>query len=296
MWLCARLDQGRISICPDHDLGEDVEPSPTIPLSTALSDYCMTEKMKLVLAYTIAHSIWRYYNSDFMNSRWSTDAIHFLKERTPDRSTRIYASNPCYAVPLPSSEGPVLEYHEGVVAHRYPRILALGNLLLDIGRRRPIPSPPRFSRDEADQQINHDCAMYNRTIKNDDGWPYLGGLKVSGVRKSYKDITQACFDRKLFLPQTSLISGKARAKDSKHAGPDQEAEERRAIIYERIVAPLEELLEGLDFIRTLDKMEPMEEQASDAGQPPMASTEQHKNIERSGSFTASPAIRYAHSS
>ena len=83
-------------------------------------------------------------------------------------------------------------------------------------------------------------------------------------------------------------------KDDKQAGLDQEADERRAILYERIVVPLEELLERLGWIGALDKLEPMEEQASDPVQPSMASTDQHKEVEGSGSSAAFLAIRYAH--
>lgn len=259
IWMRAKIENGKIFkfLDPD-DYGEPLELSESISLMNVLLNYRLTGKMKLVLAYILAHSVWRYYNSDWMKAKWSSDSIHFLKIQAPDMSgTRIYACHPCFAVQFQAPNDEVTEFYNGVVAHKYPRLLALGNLLFDIGCQRPPLNRASFSTDNLDQQINNDCALSMNTLKRDDKWPYLGTVRDSSVRTKYKEITQACFDKNLFLPYMTAASTMINIQ--KVPQSVQDAEERRGILYKRIVAPLAELLEGLGWKEALKKIEPMEE-------------------------------------
>lgn len=259
IWMRAKIKNGKIfkSLDPD-EYGEPLEPCESISLMNVLLNYRLTGKMKLVLAYILAHSVWRYYNSDWMKAKWSTDSIHFLKIKAPDMSgTRIYACNPCFAVQFQAPNDEVTEFYNGVVAHKYPRLLALGNLLLDIGCQRLPLSRTSLSTDNLDQQINDDCALSMNTLRRDDNWPYLGTMRDTSVRTKYKEITQACFDKNLFLP--CMTAASAMISIQKEPQSIQDAEERRGILYKRVVAPLAELLEGLGWKDALKKIEPMEE-------------------------------------
>ena len=228
----------------DPDAGDILSSAETISLTEVLSNYRLTGKMRLVLAYTIAHSVWRYYNSDWMKSKWSANSIHVVEELDPvKRRSNVYACNPCLAIQFKVSHRDFTEYHDGTVAHKYPRVLSLGALLLDIGRQNVVEERGDTDFESFDQEINHDCARGINIMKHDTQWPYLDGLSNSIVRSTYKEITQACFDKRLFY--TGSVS--------------QDVEERRSILYNRIVAPLRDLVQELGWSDALTIIEPVEE-------------------------------------
>jgi hypothetical protein len=47
-------------------LKQMVQHLPGISLASALKNYHFSAKMKAVLAYILAHSVWQYYDSDWM--------------------------------------------------------------------------------------------------------------------------------------------------------------------------------------------------------------------------------------
>ncbi|KAI4192241.1 MAG: hypothetical protein LQ350_008681, partial [Teloschistes chrysophthalmus] len=142
VWMPANITPGgNLQFTDPSDYGEPLEPTQSVSLTSVLMHYRLTGKMKLILAYILAQSVWRYYNSDWMKTQWSTDSIHFLKIQAPDTAgTSLYAYSPCFAVQFLDPQIEVAEFYNGPVAHKYPRLLALGNLLLDIGRQRPLLS------------------------------------------------------------------------------------------------------------------------------------------------------------
>lgn len=256
VWIGAKIKNEEVFRFPGvGDAGALFEPCESISLTNVLYNYRLTGKMKLVLAYILAHSVWRYYNSDWMKARWSTDSVHFLKEKAlePQEPTRIYACYPCFALQSRLSKENETEFYDGVVVHRYPRLLTLGNLLLDIGRERPFARLQDSPIDSYDQQINTDCAMLRNTLKTNKKWPSLAGIGdlavPSSIRTEYKQITQACSDKRLFISSAGTADG---------------AEERRNILYRQIVTPLKELLEKLKWEDAIKDMEPMEENCNES--------------------------------
>lgn len=256
--ICARVKNGNILKYPDREEGNPFGASESISLANVLLKYRLTGRDKLVLAYILSYSAWKYYNSDWMKAKWSLESIHFLREEKADDvahgDLEIYASDPCFAVDFQGSNNNVLEFYDGDVAHRYPRLLALGILLLNIGRRRPLIEQSYSSADKTDQQINNNCALSLKTLNRDENWPDLGTLQNAAVKAKYKEIVLACFDKRLFID--SIARG---AKTKSHAQVDnlQDVEERRNIVYEKIVAPFEDLLESLDWKRSIRYMKPI---------------------------------------
>ncbi len=238
------------------DAGEPVEACESISLSQVLQSYQLTGKMKLVLAYILAYSIWRYYNSDWMKARWSVNSIHFVKEKDLDIPGGIYACKPCFAVQFQVPTNDIEEISDGFVVHKYPRLLALGNLLFNIGRQRSLPNHTGSSPDNMIQQINDDYARATWSLKRDNNWPYLGTFHDTSIQKRYREITNACFDKKLFMPDQSATSQSSQIKNECRNLHD--AENRRAILYKQIVAPLGGLLEDLGWKEALDEIDPME--------------------------------------
>ena len=259
VWMSAHVRGGEILPISDPDaVGELLDPCASVSLEEALLQYQLTAKMKLVLAYILAHSVWRFYNSNWTKATWSAKTIHFMKIQVPNaRGTKLFACNPCFAVQFHSNENILMEYYDGMVAHRYPRLLSLGELLLDLGCSQPILCCSGFSIDGLDQYINNNCAMSLNILKYDDEWPYLGTFRDASVKGRYKEITRACFDKRTLIPLTSTrtpIHG-----PSKEPQNTQTVEERRHIIYNRIVSPLADLLDDLGWKSALEKIEPMDE-------------------------------------
>ena len=257
--MSAHIRGGEIIPIPYPDAaGELLDPCESVSLEQVLLQYQLTAKMRLVLAYILAHSVWRFYDSNWTKATWSAETIHFMKIQVPRTTgTKLYACNPCFAVQFHSNENTLMEYYDGMVAHRYPRMLSLGGLLLDLGCSQPVLCCSRFSIDGLDQHINNSCAMSLNIFKYDDEWPYLGTFRDASVKGRYKEITRACFDKRIFIPFTNTRS---RMHGSyKEPRNSQTVEERRHIIYNKVVLPLAELLEDLGWQSALRKIEPMEE-------------------------------------
>lgn len=252
-----KIENGEVfKFSSTEDAGELVEACESISLSRVLQIYQLTGKMKLVLAYILAYSIWRYYNSDWMKARWSVNSIHFVKEEDLDIPGGIYACKPCFAVQFQPPTNDAEEIPDGVVVHKYPRLLALGILLFNIGRQQSLPNHTGSSPDNMIQQINDDYARATCSLKRDNDWPYLGAIQHTSIQKRYREITNACFDKKLFMPDRSATSQSSQIK--KECRNLHDAENRRAILYKQIVAPLGGLLEDLGWKEALEEIDPME--------------------------------------
>lgn len=151
---------------------------PSIPLAEALKLRQLSTKMRIVLAYILAHSFWQFYNSDWMKTRWTSDFIHFMLEKSLDdegdtKQPKIKACNPCYSFRFNEFDSNFTEYCVALrIRHRYPRILALGILLVEIGGEAPLPEVNTgLSQDQSlVLKINNDWATGKRVLKK-RRWP-----------------------------------------------------------------------------------------------------------------------------
>lgn len=58
-----------------------LSPDSSVSLAEVLTSYDLSTKMKCVLAYTLARSIWQYYDSNWTMASWTYESIHFMMER-----------------------------------------------------------------------------------------------------------------------------------------------------------------------------------------------------------------------
>jgi hypothetical protein len=65
-------------------LEQMLEHDSSVTLTTILESYHLTSKMKGTLAYILARSIWQFYDSAWMNTKWTSDSIYFMRESYPD--------------------------------------------------------------------------------------------------------------------------------------------------------------------------------------------------------------------
>jgi hypothetical protein len=225
--------------------------TPSIPLGTVLETYHLTAKMKVTLAYIIARSIWRFYDSDWMNPAWSRESIHFMQEPLPNDQTTIalYACKPYFSVrfmDVASNDGEFSDL-DGKI-HRYPRVLALGILLIEIGLG------CSFQRVFSSQNpnVNADWLAARDISKNSKAWS-------SFDYSTYRTAVENCLDRGIF-EKAAFTNGQT-AEQYKRG-----LEQRRAILYERVIYHLELLVKGTGWSEHLAMIEPMKPRSIQPGE------------------------------
>ncbi len=219
-----------------------------VSLAKVLETHRLSPKMKIVLAYILARSVWQFYNSDWMKTKWTSETIQFMPERDP--AQKLYACKPCFAVQFDDAGDDFAEYCALYsVIHRYPRVLALGVLLIDIGRKTYLVHAPSEAV-PLQRKINDDYVMAKKAFE-DSSWPAFDGLTNKIVAKRYKAVVGNCFNRELFSRATFDSKGT-------NLSSEQGVEERRAILYERVVYPLHILLTGMGWTDALRNIEPLD--------------------------------------
>ncbi|KAI5460318.1 hypothetical protein BGZ63DRAFT_424828 [Mariannaea sp. PMI_226] len=282
--VCVRLkiiDGGLRQLFKADMTDQRVVHAKSVSLSDILARSRISSKAKLFLAYVLAKSVWRYYNSDFMKTPWTTESVHFMREGRRDdaRSEEINPASPCFAFStLMSEKLEPPEYCDGYsVLHRYPRVLALGVLLVDICRKCPLDSLERAPIIE--QQLNDDftrCA----DIIDDHSWPDLD-LRNEDAISTYRDAVRKCLDPKLFhVPELA------------EKGLDQMGmKKRRDALYTYVVLPLETLCTDLAIIDKIDQIgklsysEPIAELVSPPG--PVLLTTSYNSLNSSNGWLKS---------
>lgn len=219
-------------------------PAQSVSLSKVLERHRISSKGKIFLAYIIAKSVWRYYNSDFMKAPWTIESVHFMRENKYDEDEdvdreEIDPANPCFAFrPLVSEQAEPTEYFESFsVLHRYPRVLALGVLLVDICRKKALNATAKAS--SLEEQINSDFTRYNEIVRSNH-WPDLDVRHGDAIR-TYKDAVCKCLDPRLFHIPSST-------KRPNQAG----IQKRRNALYTYVVLPLEILCADFGIIDKTD--------------------------------------------
>ncbi|KAI9833799.1 MAG: hypothetical protein M1819_003534 [Sarea resinae] len=222
---------------------ENILDTPSVSLTTALETRHLTAKMKVALAYTLARSVWQYYDSDWMKTKWTGENIHFMQEPVPglDEDSALYANKPYFCVRFDEagSEAPESSHTYGII-HRYPRVLALGIMLIEIGLGHPL----KIDRQSPQWTINSDWTMASKISDEENPWPNFDYSR-------YRTAVKACLDRDVFSSADSLPG---QSKEEYQNG----LEERRIILYRSVVYPLEELLTGTGWSNELTKIGPME--------------------------------------
>lgn len=201
-------------------------------LAQILKSPGISSKQRLLLAYTIAKSFWQLYGSSWTRTSWTTETIQLLSE---DNKNDILYSSPFldFSTQHPDcslAEEPLRE--PSYIIHKYPRILGLAIILLEIAGER------KASCQATSQPLQADTGFSNLPIKiaidmkrihnalRDPEWP---DIDITGVRDAYKTILEQC------ASQTPFQQAK-------------NADERRRVLYRMVVRPLKELLKDLKWL------------------------------------------------
>ncbi|KAK6497226.1 hypothetical protein TWF506_004700 [Arthrobotrys conoides] len=186
----------------------------------------MSKADKFRLAYILAKSVWQYYGSDWMKNPWTYNDIQFLEEEkaAENQQNYILASYSPYLAPqFAASDEYIGEYYpksKGLLFHRYPGVLALAIMLIDIIGGQ-LPSEFR-ANEPYTYQKTRDCYTLASIAKK--------GLECDVL---YKKVIDKCLDRELFDDESAQYDP---------IEPQKGLGTRQSIIYKEIVAPLKYLL------------------------------------------------------
>ncbi|KAL7962975.1 peptidase S8/S53 domain-containing protein [Trichoderma compactum] len=155
----------------------------------------------------------------------------------------------------------------GQFLHRYPRVLALGAILYELGQKKRERKPTKASalRSSTDptnpptieKRVNDAVFKIRKRVQN-KGWPDIG-LKEIQIVEDYRAIVANCVSKDLFrldLKETSQNSW-----SQYFVGTTEELEEvfpvseRRAIIFRTIVAPLKEMVQSAGWADQLGNIQ-----------------------------------------
>lgn len=223
---------------------QNVKPGPSLSLRRLLETHRLSNRMKLVLAYIISKSFWQFYDSPWMDAKWTSDCIHFLPESAPNdeaatQDGMLYASKPYLAVDFDAKSREIVEYCDSyAVIYRYPRLLALCIILLEIGRGATLMLQDYGSMEA---NLNATWTLANRLTDRKQSW---GDFDYPDYRRAVAN----CLDGKLLKQnyRTDAVQ------------PEMDTLTRRTVIYNTIVQPLKKLLERVGFLDTLNTLDPID--------------------------------------
>ncbi|KAL7939067.1 hypothetical protein V8C35DRAFT_285615 [Trichoderma chlorosporum] len=242
----------------------DIADGKSISLADVLNNYSLAPKTKLILAYILAKSIWQFYDSDFMSVCWNTKSIQLFREREDDDDDdepRIDWA-PYYAFSLDQmTEGNSVErLRPGQFLHRYPRVLALGAILYELGQKKHWKKKGTSSVSASctnhiepptlEKIINDTSHKILKGVRKEE-WPYID-LRDTQTLEDYRMIVESCASEYFFRPDP-----KEKSPNSPEQCPQKTAEEieeeltvaeRRAILFRKVVAPLKKLVQTIGWV------------------------------------------------
>ncbi|KAF4452355.1 hypothetical protein F53441_4807 [Fusarium austroafricanum] len=221
-----------------------------LPLFKTLQEYTLTDKDKVLLAHAVAHSFWRFYGSDLMLQRWTSNNIWFMFENSHTEEPHARSTSKdrlalrAYMSLTFDDKNCLFESLDNpIITHPFPHILALGIILLEIGLGRPFR---RMGHLPLASGLNWEHGAANQL---------LGELERSDwVRPTQKEVFAKvianCLDPGIFaiVPGPSPKATKRpmqKAKTIKTAynnSGEAQIDERRRRLYKHTVEPLARLV------------------------------------------------------
>ncbi|KAF4454857.1 hypothetical protein F53441_2727 [Fusarium austroafricanum] len=266
------------------DIEVDIADERSISLAKVLHDYSLVPKGKLLLAYALAKSVWQFYDSEFMSVRWTTDNIQLFREKEEEDEENDGFS--VHWVPYYTfSFGQLAETgsverlpRHGQFLHRYPRVLALGAILYDIGLPRPrstanvsgsTTEPPGLEKmiNDITARVRKGVERHRSQMRKKRGrsWPDIG-LKDIQTLEDYRGIVENCVSEDLF--RLDLEHGLQRTPEALEE--ELTIEERRAILFKRIVEPLKKVVQTSGWVDEFGNILPCHGEGSVTKEDPVS--------------------------
>ncbi|UKZ60436.1 uncharacterized protein TrAtP1_001717 [Trichoderma atroviride] len=244
----------------------------SISLADVLSNYSLVPKTKLVLAYILAKSVWQFYDSDFMGVSWTTRSIQLFREREDDDDDDDEPGvdwAPYYAFSLEqmAERDSVERLPPGQFLHRYPRVLALGAILYELGQKKswerqaaslePASSTNNIEPPTLERIINDTSSKIRKGVQKKK-WPDIS-LKNTQTLEEYRVIVANCASENFFRPGLKEKSPNSPEQSLQKTAEELEEEltiaERRAILFKKVVAPLKEMVRTTGWVDELGNIQ-----------------------------------------
>ncbi|KAM0550339.1 hypothetical protein ACHAPJ_009010 [Fusarium lateritium] len=132
--------------------------TPSVSLSMILRNHKLSQKMKYLLSYLLAKSTWQFYSTDWLGKEWAKESIHFMFERRQSpKGAGIYLNEPFISAHFdPDSNINDSEFRP----HKFPKIKALGIILLEIELGTVIEDHYDDECRAPDGELNMDADLY----------------------------------------------------------------------------------------------------------------------------------------
>ncbi|KAF4447233.1 hypothetical protein F53441_9220 [Fusarium austroafricanum] len=132
--------------------------TPSVSLSMILRNHKLSQKMKYLLSYLLAKSMWQFYSTDWLGKEWTKESIHFMFERRQNpKDAGIYLNEPFISAHFdPDSSTNDSEFRP----HKFPKIKALGIVLLEIELGTVIEDHYDGECRAPDGELNADADLY----------------------------------------------------------------------------------------------------------------------------------------
>ena len=163
------LSDGKLMVSQhSNDEGLFMLDAPSIPLSKIIRHGKISQRMRILLGYLLAKAIWQFYDSNWMAKEWSKESVHFMLQRQSGNSG-VFVSEPFLHADfnqiLPEVNG---QYR----THHFPKVLALGIMLLEIELSINIEDhrPPSSYKSDGSLTVNADSIAARRLYENESNW------------------------------------------------------------------------------------------------------------------------------
>lgn len=234
--LCFRVTNDQLRLLEDSpETEQDINSTQGATLGNILTGFKLQHGMRPVLAYILAKSVWQYYNSDWMRTVWTKDKIFFME--MSEKEEFYYFCQPYVSTEFGVLDKDSSEYFKfSGVMHRFPRVLALGIMLLEIGTGQSAGIKGREEPHYWDAKtVNEQWKKLKKLLADAKFEPDCDFPK-------YRSAVEKCLDSQLF--KNAFTS----------ARPKENLRERQSILYREVVDRLRQLVEGAGWDSEFDKM------------------------------------------
>ena len=199
-------------------------------LSYILKNGNLSVKDKITLAYAIARAYWQFYNSSLMHAKWTSDDIWFIPDRHPGDRIPLRAF---VSIPFDQHNPSPQEFLGGEgYTHRYPQILCLGIILLEIALGEPLELGPFELSNYCQMNKAHSMAIIllkEFKEKPCDNFSY---------KDKFVEAIDGCLHSRNFKIRESPNKWPKPGSERPPAADTPVPKERRVALYEKVVAPL----------------------------------------------------------
>ncbi|KAK3329197.1 hypothetical protein B0H66DRAFT_540416 [Apodospora peruviana] len=220
--LCLTLSNGELVQREPRPHGSSfILHTPNVPLSQLLESKQLSRKMRLLLCYLLAKAVWQFYNSDWMDREWTKENINFMFEHRHGGLSGIFVNEPFLRAKF---DDKLNDDQAAYQVHKFPKVLALGIMLLEIELGLDIATNRRPDSFSVDGQltVNGDLIAANHLLQDQKLWT------SQDTFPGLKTVVGRCID-----PSCNLFD------DFRH-----DTQGQRDVLQKQIVFPLQELLKN----------------------------------------------------